>query len=135
MNVIESVEIFSGHSKITLEINYNESKYLRMPYYEDKLVDVNRLCLNSSSRNPTNHNIYQVYNSFDKSEILKVQNILLNAYVFSHDKLDKALEDELSIEKLNNFKNLVIAIRTHLRYVSKYLIEYEEQKKEVIKNL
>jgi hypothetical protein len=106
-----------------------------MPYIENRSYELCKLALNKSSRNVNNYYEFKEHNNFDKSKILEIQNILLNAYVFSHDKLDKALEDSASINDFNTLRKHVLAVRTHLRYISKYIIENEKNKAEIKKDL
>jgi hypothetical protein len=133
MSIIKNVN-FSIRKGRNLKI-LTDNICLRMPYSESEDDDWNKLVVGDNLEvNSLNFN-YREFNYFDKSKLLEVQNILLNAYVFSYDKIDEALEDEASIDELNRLKNLVIAVRTHLRYVSKYLTEYEEMKQEIVKDL
>ena len=89
-----------------------------MPYTENESYNQNNLNLDSTKKEFNIYN-YKSYSNFDKSSLLEMQNILLNACVFSHDVLDDALKNDESIIDLNNLKKCVIAVRTHLRYISK----------------
>lgn len=135
MNIVKSVELGKDRSekKTILKILYNNI-YLSMPYSGIEHNDRDKLYI-VHSQNFYNDNTYYSYNNWDKLKILEIQNILLNAYVLSHDELDKALEDNASINDLNKLRKHVLAVRTHLRYVSKYIIEYEKNKSEIKKDL
>ena len=135
MNIIKKVDFaLEGKETTILEITAGNNVVLEMPYTNNESYSKNHINV-TTTREENNKFDFKRYNSFEKSEILKIREILLNAYVFSHDKLDDAVKEELCIDQLFKLKKLVLAVRTHLRYVSKYLIEYEEMKKEVVKDL
>ena len=135
MNIIKKVDFaLEGKKTTILEITAANNVVLEMPYTNNESYSKNHINV-TTTREENNKFDFKRYNSFEKSEILKIREILLNAYVFSHDKLDDAVKEELCIDQLFKLKKLVLAVRTHLRYVSKYLIEYEEMKKEVVKDL
>ncbi|MCL5127306.1 hypothetical protein [Algibacter sp. L4_22] len=70
------------------------------------------------------------YTEFSKQQLLGIQNILLQAYVFSHDKLEEAIEDNDSKKNLEELKEKILVIRTHLKYITKYIDDYDEMKNE-----
>lgn len=73
-----------------------------------------------------NADSFRHYETLSKTELLRIQYILLNAYVFACDVLDESIENSESKETLDKYKNLVLVIRKHLRYMTTYIDAYEE---------
>lgn len=70
--------------------------------------------------------IFKHYNSFSKSKMEEFQNVLLKAYVFQNDLMDKAIEEARSRNKLESIKEIILVIRKHLRYIAEYVDSYDE---------
>lgn len=73
---------------------------------------------------------YKPYSSFSKDELIGFQNILLKAYVFVNDQLEDAINKSESKKRLDEIKTIIIATRTHLRFITKYIDSYEDVLKE-----
>ena len=106
MSKIRGVSVLPYYDEIILTIVHNNN-VLRIPYTHKNSEDCNKINLDGSGIIQKFN--FKSYNDFDKSKILEIQNILLNAYVFSHDALDKALKEEASIKDLDNLKKCVLA--------------------------
>ena len=70
------------------------------------------------------------YSDFSKPELEELQNILLNAYVFCYDHLDKSIESSASKQDLDELKEPIKGVRFNLRAITKYIDGYEEMLKE-----
>jgi hypothetical protein len=80
-----------------------------------------------------NHNLthnYFKYEHFKKEELLKFQNILLCAYVFSHDKLELAVNNSKAIDTLKILRDHVFVIRSYLRDITTYIDSYPKKLEE-----
>jgi hypothetical protein len=63
---------------------------------------------------------------FSKEELLKYQYILLNAYVYLHDTLEKGIVNNVSKNDLDNYKTMIFTIRKILMIYTNYIDEYDE---------
>jgi hypothetical protein len=95
---------------------------LNNPYTKQR---VNNICTDYSVKK------FYSYDHFKNEELLKFQNILLSAYVYSHDKLEMAVNHLEAIDTLKKIKKNVLLIRSYLRDITTYIDNiYPENSKE-----
>lgn len=118
MKTIKEVDVEDSHLIIK-----HENGYLQFyPYHDYKRIK-------SSNRNSIfvkESSVLKRNSSYSKDELIKFQNILLKAYVYSNDLLDGAIEKSESKDLLDEYKEKVIATRKTLRNIVKYIDSYDE---------
>lgn len=100
------------HNKAVLQINH--------------ISGVMRIWIDSRNSISLNDSGIKSYREYSKSELIKIQYILLNSYVFSYDLLDDLIKNSESKKTLNDKKELVQVIRKELRDITSYIDSYEE---------
>jgi hypothetical protein len=119
---ITNVEFITMLEDTTLLEIQHKKGCLRVPHTQN--ISYNK-GVNIEEKTKFNAHEFQAYRNFTEEELLNFQNILLNAYVFSYDKLDNAIESKVSETSLNSLERKIRVLRAHLRYISSYLNEYE----------
>jgi len=131
MKNIKNIEfLFYGDKNRFLEIVFKK-KYLRVHYTGNEAVNRGNICLGNTKKFDVWKDFIS-YIEYSKDEMLEMQYTLLQAYVYSYDKLEEAVETDQSQRLMMDLKEKVIAIRKHLRYVTKYIDGYPEMKKDFI---
>lgn len=69
---------------------------------------------------------FKYYKSYSKDELIKFQNILLKAYVYSNDELEDAVANSESKDLLDKIKRNIILTRKQLKNIVKYISYYDE---------
>lgn len=111
--IIENKELVINHENGYLHFyNYDDYNYFNLKVYQD--------IWNKDKVKP------RYKSSCSKDELIKFQNILLKAYVYSTDLLDDAIKNSESKNVLDENKRKVIATRKLLRNIVKYIDSYEE---------
>ena len=111
--IIENKELLINHENGYLYFyNYESYDYVRSKQY-----------ISVSNKDKVDSKYNQ---SYSKDELIKFQNILLKAYVYSTDLLDDAIKNSESKDLLDEIKRKVIATRKLLRNIVKYIDSYEE---------
>ncbi len=76
------------------------------------------------------HSNYLSLSAIPKALLIEFQIVLLHAFVYSHDKLEKAIEKAQSKDYLDELKNKIIIIRKILMSLTNYIDSYEEMLQE-----
>ena len=63
---------------------------------------------------------------FSKDELLKYQYILLNSYVYLYDLLEQGINNNISKNKLDHFKSIILIVRKILKIYTNYIDQYDE---------
>jgi hypothetical protein len=75
---------------------------------------------------PINRFYSKQYCSLSKEELVSFQIIILSAYFFQSDLLDDAKVQKKSIEYIDDELELLIQLRSHLRFISEHIDSYED---------
>lgn len=73
--------------------------------------------------------------TFSLSELEKISLIILNAYLFSHKKLEEMINNNFSDIELANQQKLIILIRNVLKEITEYINSYNEKIIEKYRNI
>jgi phosphomevalonate kinase len=122
MKAIKDVS-FSSLSRVSL-ILHHENGYLRI--YNNQNTDYKGLKIYKNKKDYQEIRSYQQYTAFSKEDLKEIQLIMLNAYVFVNDKLDEAVANSESKEKLDEIRTRIKVLRKHLRYITNYIDSYDE---------
>ncbi|QNM84591.1 hypothetical protein H9W90_10320 [Polaribacter pectinis] len=125
MNNIKSIEIISNSSYAKLKITHEKGQLsMPVPFKKENSEKISIIINHSLTHG------YSRYEHFKKEKLLIFQNILLNAYVFSHDKLEMAVNNSESIDTLKILKERTLLIRAYLRDVTTFIDCYPEKLEE-----
>ena len=66
------------------------------------------------------------YSEYSKKQLENFQKIILQSYVFLHDKLEEAIKKSESKSTLEEIKGKLLHVRDQLRHITKYIDSYDD---------